>query len=248
MKKRKIFITITVILIAILAISIAILKKDNGKTNEEIQDNEWKNDFSDIDKNTENYQEQVDIEALKNDMGLTADDNMYEITEEYDGRKTLNIKPTILYKTAFAGIIKQSKPNLNEIDEIFESKYPKNTGIWISEKSRNLFLEFLNKNTNCTYEINNEGYLKIKESQGQSNTDKEIEKAIKSNKKYIIDISKFDYDVDVVTGEIVEYPFEQLGDMLDVVNSDNDEIIVMSDNSNKEFDDKEILEELISNL
>ena len=178
-------------------------------------------------------------------MGMKADSNLYDITEEYDGRKTLNIKASVLYKVAFAGIIKKDKPTFEEIDSIFEEKYPRNNGVWVSEQSREQFLKLISENTNTIYTIDEYGYLKTQEN-NKNEIDKKIENLINSDKTIIVDINSIDYDVDTVTGEIVEYPFHQLGDYVDVISNDNDKIIALS--SDKKVNCNIILEEFINNL
>lgn len=141
MKKRKLVITIAIIFIIISIFCIAryiiVSKKDEIQNKENNQTENWDNQYSEVDKNDINYNNTADVDKLKEQMGLTASSDIYEISEEFDGRKTLNVKPTILYKTAFAGIVNQEKPEIKNLDKVFEEKYPSRNGIWISEKARN---------------------------------------------------------------------------------------------------------------
>lgn len=241
-KKTKIIILILTIGI-IIATTVAIIMLSNEKNN-------WNNEFSQINKNEIDYNENANVEELKEEMKLEASSDLYEVTEEYDGRKTLNIKADILYKVAFVGIVKNNKPTFEEIDTIFNEKYPEKNGIWISEQSRDRFLNLIKENTNSVYVINNDGYLKIQEKNENINDiDKKLENVINSNNTIIVDINSFDYDVDTVTGEIVEYPFEQLGDLMDVIkNRDNDKIMVITTNKNKKYSAEEILNIFINNI
>lgn len=245
-KKMKIILLIIAIIIFIAIVGIIILKNNSeDKSNKE----EWKNDFSEVDKNEINYKNNTTINELKEEMKMEADSSLYEITQEYDGRKTLNIKKDILYKVAFAGIIKQDKPILEEIDKIFDDNYPKKDGIWVSEQSRDVFLKMINEESSVKYNINNEGYLIVQQdSENTSEYDNIIKRIINSNRKIIVDINSYDYEVDVVTGEIVEYPFEQLGDSIDIVPNSNDKIIVLAQNQNKKFTNKEILQNFLNNI
>lgn len=245
-KRIKIILLIIAIIIFIAIIGIVILKNNSeDKSNKE----EWKNDFSEVDKNEINYKNNTTINELKEKMKIEADSNLYEITHEYDGRKTLSIKTNILYKVAFAGIIKQEKPTLEEIDEIFDENYPKKDGIWVSEQSRDVFIKMINEESSVKYNINNEGYLVIQEDSGSNNEiDNKIKSTINSNKKIIVDINSYDYEVDVVKGEIVKYPFEQLGDSTDIVSNDSDKIIVITKNQNNKYTDKELLQDFLNNI
>ena len=245
-KRMKIIFLIIAIIIFIAIIGIVILKNNSeDKSNKE----EWKNDFSEVDKNEINYKNNTTISELKEEMKMEADSSLYEITQEYDGRKTLNIKKDILYKVAFAGIIKQDKPILEEIDKIFDDNYPKKDGIWVSEQSRDVFIKMINEESSVKYNINTEGYLVIQEDSGSNNEiDNKIKSTINSNKKIIVDINSYDYEVDVVTGEIVKYPFEQLGDSTDIVSNDSDKIIVITKNQNNKYTDKELLQDFLNNI
>lgn len=248
-KRIKIIILIIAIIIFIAIIRLIILKINlENKSNKE----EWNNEFYEANKNEVNYKDSVTVNELKEEMGIKADSDLYEVSKEYDGRKTLNIKPNILYKVAFAGIVKKSKPVFEEIDEIFNNEYPKKNGIWISEQAREHFLKLVNEstNTNTAYIIDEEGYLKVKEKNEKINEfDKKLENTINSNNTIIVDINSFDYDVDTVTGEIVEYPFEQLGDYIDIINNDNnDKIIVIIANKSKKYSSNDIFKEFIDNI
>lgn len=241
-KRIKIVLLIIAIIIVIAIIGIILLNEISKKNTNNVK---WSNEFYKVDKNEINYKENTTVNELKEKMGMKADSNLYDITEEYDGRKTLSIKASVLYKVAFAGIIKKDKPTFEEIDSIFEEKYPRNNGVWVSEQSREQFLKLISENTNTIYTIDEYGYLKTQEN-NKNEIDKKIENLINSDKTIIVDINSIDYDVDTVTGEIVEYPFHQLGDYVDVISNDNDKIIALS--SDKKVNCNIILEEFINNL
>ena len=241
-KRIKIVLLIIAIIIVIAIIGIILLNEISKKNTNNVK---WSNEFYKVDKNEINYKENTTVNELKEKMEMKADSNLYDITEEYDGRKTLNIKASVLYKVAFAGIIKKDKATFEEIDSIFEEKYPRNNGVWVSEQSREQFLKLISENTNTIYTIDEYGYLKTQEN-NKNEIDKKIENLINSDKTIIVDINSIDYDVDTVTGEIVEYPFQQLGDYVDVISNDNDKIIALS--SDKKVNCNIILEEFINNL
>ena len=160
-----------------------------------------------VEENQETNQEQ--LTKIVEDQGFQADENIYEIAQEYDGREVVVVKSNIKYKVALAGMIKKQKPEFNEINEILE-KAPKHTGIWIAENSREKFLEILKKITKLTYSINEDGFLEQKESWMMNDCDKSISSMLNDEKLHIFDISSTTYVVDDVTGEIQEYPFEEM--------------------------------------
>lgn len=251
MKKKKLIIAIVIIFIIIaicvIARCIIVNNKDKIKNKENSQTENWDNQYSEVDKNDINYNT-ADVDKLKEQMGLTAPSDIYEISEEFDGRKTLNVKAEILYKTAFAGIVNQEKPEMENLDKVFETKYPTRSGIWISERAREKIVKILNENLQTKYSVDTDGYLNIADNSKQNEKDKKIEQIIKSNKKIILDICDFDYEVDNVSGEIVEYPFSQLGDTIDIVNNNEDKILVISESKIENVSNNDIIENLIDNI
>lgn len=248
-EKRKIIlgigIAVTVTIIAVVIIlNIATKNKPKNEQNEN-----WENPYTEIDKNEIQYKENASINELKNETGLTADSNLYEVNTEYDGRKVLSIKANVQYKVAFAGIIKGQAPKIDEVDLILQENYPTEKGVWIDKQSRSKFLELIKENTKSEYEISEKGYLTIKNKNEQNENDKGLEKFINSDKHLVITISNMYYEVDSVTGEVVEYPFEQLDayQTYSQVMSDNNIIFVITSNKNKKLTNKEILEDLLQN-
>ena len=252
MKKRKLVITIAIIFIIISIFCIAryiiVNNKNEIQNKENNQTENWDNQYSEVDKNDINYNNTDDVEKLKEQMGLTAPSDIYEISEEFDGRKTLNVKAEILYKTAFVGIVNQEKPEMENLDKVFETKYPTRSGIWISERAKEKIVKILNENLQTKYSVDTDGYLNIADNSKQNEKDKKIEQIIKSNKKIILDICDFDYEIDNVSGEIVEYPFSQLGDTIDIVNNNEDKILVISESKIENVSNNDIIENLIDNI
>ena len=188
-----------------------------------------------------------EVKDLKEDIGVSGDTDLYQIQTEYDGNKTLDIKPEIQYK-AFAGIIEQKVPELENIDTIFNKNYPKNYGIWIDSTSREKFLAMLKENSDNEYEITEEGFLKIKKENNPTDIDNSLKEMIQSNKKYIITISGIYYEIDRVTGEILDNFYEDMDPLQATKSVDNkdDLIIFLTTNTEKKLKTKEILYELIS--
>lgn len=197
---------------------------------------------------TSNEVSKEEVNDLKEDIGVSGDTDLYQIQTEYDGNKNLDIKPEIQYKVAFAGIIEQKIPKLEDIDTIFYTKYPKDYGIWIDSTSREKFLTMLKENTNNEYEITEEGFLKIKKENNSTDIDNSLKEMIQSNKRYIITISGIYYEIDRVTGEILDNFYEDMDPMQATKNVDNkdDIIIYLTTNTEKRLTTKEILYELIS--
>ena len=159
------------------------------------------------------------------------------------------MKPSLKYKVAFAGMIKNSIPKMNEIDKISEESLPQYTGIWIEKNSRNKILQLVNgENTNSKYYIDEQGYLKINQKNNQNDNDRKIENAINNDKQYILDISSVCYIIDNVTGEILDYNFEKMDSYqtYEYFKDDNRMIIFINENSSNQLTEKEILESVIN--
>lgn len=232
MDKKKYIITI-VFIICIIILITNIFKK----TNTEIVENELKN-----------IQEQNnEISNLKNQTGAQADNELYMIGEEYDGRKALVIKPNIQYNIIMTGIIKEAKPEISEISNYIDT-FPTKKGIWISKKSREGFLSLLKNITNSEYYIDEEGYLKLNTLNNEY--DKIINEIINSNKCISIDLGGMLYIIDDMTGEVLEYPFEDMDPYqpYEKYGYENNSIYIVTTNKKNKLDESEIIKELINNL
>ena len=207
--KKKIVICL-ILMIAIITIFFITRKKiENGSEEENSSLPISYDDENKENDETQKKEEQEKVEKIIEDQGFKADENIYEIEKEYDGREVAVVKSNIKYKVALAGSIKRQKPEFSEINSILENA-PKHTGIWLEESSREKFLEAIKNITKATYEINEDGYLVQKENWMMNEFDKKILEMIKGDKLNVIDISSITYVVDDVTGEIQEYPFEEM--------------------------------------
>lgn len=244
---KNIIILVIIIMILAIASLVFILSKKVNNKNDNILVIE--DEYIQIDRNQLSYQDNVTVDELKNSVGLTGNSDIYEIQEEFDGRKTLVVKADLKYKVAFAGMIKKDKPKLDELQSIIDSNRPTENGIWVEENTRNKLLEILNGGKfNSKYSIDNEGYLNIEEKNKQNDLDKKLEKAIKGNKQYILDVSSVCYIVDEVTGEILDYNFEDLDryQMYEYF-CDNDKVIIfISQNTRNIYSNGEIIENVIN--
>lgn len=246
-KKEKMLLVVILIIVSVFLI---LLINTKLKVKEERNQNHFEQYGEKVDKNQVAYKENTNVEELKNEVGATGNADIYEIEKEYDGRNIITVKPSIKYKVAFAGMIKKSKPNMNELDNILNQKLPKKNGIWIEEKSREKILELFNNKVNSKYTIDNEGYLKIESKNNQNDNGNKIEKIINGDKQYILDISSICYIVDDVTGEILDYNFENM-DKYQTYEyfEDNDKIIVfITQNKAGLLTDDEIFDSIIKLL
>ena len=251
MKKYcKIIIPIVALVIVAIIVNIVWKKKDTYKNQEYTNSSLTEQGIVDekiVDEKKENVIENdnpEEIESIKNEINSTADSNIYYVTEETDGRKILQIKPKVQFQVDLAGIMKNSKPEEKEIESL-NKKAPNKTGIWISEQSRDKFIDLLNKNNIDNLSIKKDGYLKVDKT-SENEIAKNLEKMIKSDKLYIINITGVAYERDYISGEIVEYPFEDMDpeQVVEFYENGNKKILEITTNKKQELLDKEILEEI----
>ena len=231
MKKKQIII-ISVIAIIVILIIINIIGIKKIEPREQNEENIIAND-----KNL--------INEIKEEINATGDTNIYEVKKEYDGRKIIQIKPNIQFETALAGILKNAMFEEDEIETLLENK-PKYNGIWISNNSREKFLELLEKNNIDNYIIDENGYLKLE----KTNNNQQEENAIKSDNLYIIDITGTSYIRDEITGNITQYPFEKMDpyQILNTYDNENATILEITTNEKNKVSNKEILQEILQNI
>lgn len=246
MKKNKILITlIFVIIIIVISGSIIWICKQNNEN----MNNSLNNIKANLMQNELSTEDSIkEINEIKNQINATANSNMYEVKEEYDGRKIIQINHKIQFKTILAGIIKGDKPEENEINDLIE-KMPTKSGIWITEKSREKMIEVLKENNLNQFEIDEEGYVYTVENNGNSNYSYLKEK-INGENLYIIDFSGRTYIRDEINGNIVENPFEEMDEsqILERYTDKNITLISVIKNENKKFTNQEIFKEIILHL
>ena len=251
MNKKKIIISICIIALIILVIGLFFIIKNwnNQKEQSKESNNNQEESFEEFKNNSIMYDEQANLDELKEEYKITGPDEIYEIQTEYDGRKAVVVKPEINYKVAFAEIIKKSVPELSEIDSCFEKNYPKEDGIWIDENSQERIINYLNntESLNNEYSINDDGFLQINKNENGTEMDKDIEEAINSDKLNVISISGTCYMVDPITGDIVRNPYEDLNSTqtYEYFEYEDDKIIFVTENINKELTEDEIFESII---
>ena len=235
MKKK---IILLLIIICMVIVTLVIFNKINV-TNKKKENEE----NSDISNNVEI------IENIQKDINSTANTDLFEVVTEYDGKNSIRIKPDIQFNTVLAGIIKKDIPDENEINELIKNA-PTNTGIWINDNSREDFINLLESNNINSFEIDENGYLKKKNNKDNelSNKVKIINQMVNSDELYIIDMSGKCYIRDDVSGEILEYPFEEMDPYQLAEPYYNDNVIILNITSNKNnyLSNEEILEGILS--
>lgn len=252
MKKNLKKIILILILLALIVIGGIVLankkkiKNVNVNDNKQTEENTPKVENKEKDEIPEKEQEQI-IEEIKEDVGATGDNDLYEVKEGYDNQKTISIKSSVKYKVAFAGMIKDRQPNKNELDEIMEENHPQKAGIWIYEKDRKNFLDLLKNITKSEYEITSDGYLKIVDIKNTNENDKKIQKIINGDKLFVIRISSICYIIDDITGEILDYNFEQIDEYqtYEYFKDEDKMIIFITQNKEKQLEEKEIIQSII---
>ena len=235
MKKK---IILLLIIICMVIVTLVIFNKINV-TNKKKENEE----NSDISNNVEI------IENIQKDINSTANTDLFEVVTEYDGKNSIRIKPDIQFNTVLAGIIKKDIPDENVINELIKNA-PTNTGIWINDNSREDFINLLESDNINSFEIDENGYLKKKNNKDNelSNKVKIINQMVNSDELYIIDMSGKCYIRDDVSGEILEYPFEEMDHYQIAEPYYNDNVIILNITSNKNnyLSNEEILEGILS--
>ena len=267
--RKKVIICITICILTISVIVICTVRKennpkenDNNNSSENIKQEEKSDDNKENTENTENVEKEIQITTstqeespisdeekteIIEETGKQGDSDLYEIQEGEDNIKIATIKSSVKYKVAFAGMIKNKAPEKEELDDILEKNHPKYAGIWIKSESQSEFLKYISSVTKSEYEINENGYLKIKNKKNQNEYDKKIEEIINGNKLYIIDISSTCYIVDEITGEILDYNFEDMDEYqtYQYFEDGDKKIIFITENQNNQLTVKEIIESVI---
>ena len=199
-------------------------------------------------ENKNDIKEKQIISELKNETGVTGNEEIYEVINEDSNTPILNVKEDIKFKVAWAGMLKDKKPEFEELDKIInENKFYK-TGIYIAKNSREKFLKLIQKFTQNTYKISKDGYLEYDSVQNENLNDKQLKEIINLDKLFIISFSDICYTVDDVTGDIIDYPFELMDpyQICQIYKSENKSIVFVTTNSKKKLSDEDIFNELLT--
>lgn len=250
---KKMLIVIGVLIVLVIVLFIMFYMSNFSKNNEENSNNIIiDNIYTELDKNEIQYQDNTSIEELKEQSSMSGNDEIYEIQEEYDGRKVLAVKANLKYKVAFAGMITKKAPTLQDLDKVLEQNLPKYSGVWIEKSSRDKVLELFNNSekTNSKYLVDNDGYLKISEKNSQTDSDRKIENAINGDNQFILSISSVCYIVDDVTGEVLDYNFEDMDryQTYEYFQDEDKSIVFVNENSYKQLSDLEIFDSVVESF
>lgn len=235
MKKNILIFLLLAIVVVIVIGLIFNNKKENSDQN--ILQNEIKSD---------EFMNRI-VSTDSNEINATGQTDIYQIEEEYDGRKIIQVKPDVQYQVALAGIIKNGIPAEDEINTILEQA-PNSSGMWISESSREKFMELLNSNNIVDFEITNEGYLKCNKQENLTEQEEKLKDMAESDKLYVIDVSGKTYQRDYISGEVIEYPFEEMDpyQVLEPYEIENSIILGVTSNKENRLSNKEILDAIIA--
>lgn len=253
--KKKIIIGVAIILVVLVIIVAAILI--NNKENDKVAVDNTATDNIIEENNIEEVintdEENEKIDEIKYNTGATGDSNIYEVQiDSYDGREVVVVKPSIKYKVAFAGMVKDDLPQMQEINQIYEDNKPEKNGIWVESDSRDKILNMFDNSGifNNTYTIDQDGYMKVQEENNYNENDTKVINAINSEKQYILSVSSICYIVDDLTGEIQRYSFENMDryQTYEYFDNGNQYIIFLTENKNNQLSDSEIINSLIGLL
>lgn len=238
--KILILILIVILIVGGIVVSIKYIKKVKNK-------NEIDKAYNEMKQNSLMYNNTATVDELKEEYGMSGNDDLYDVQTEYDGRQVLKVKATENFKVAFAGLVNGTKNSIENSSEIFENEYPTENGIWIEKNSREKIEKYLNENMKSKYKINEKGYLTISEKKS-SKEDNEIEKIINGNKQYIIGISGINYYIDALTGEAVDNPFEELDKYQTYAYCQDEDkmVIFITENKSKALQNSEIFESVLA--
>ena len=238
--KILILILIVIIIVGGIGVSIKYIKKVKNK-------NEIDKAYNEMKQNSLMYNNTATVDELKEEYGMSGNDDLYDVQTEYDGRQVLKVKATENFKVAFAGLVNGTKNSIENSSEIFENEYPTENGIWIEKNSREKIEKYLNENMKSKYKISEKGYLTISEKKS-SKEDNEIEKIINGNKQYLIGISGTNYYIDALTGEAVDNPFEELDKYQTYAYCQDEDkmVIFITENKSKALENSEIFESVLA--
>ena len=239
MKKNILIVVLLVVVVVIALVLVFNIKDDENNENvlqNDIQNNIQNDDFVNRMVSTDANE----INAIKNEINATGQTDIYQIEEEYDGRRIIQVKPDVQYQVALAGIIKNGIPAEDEINTLLEQA-PTNSGMWISESSREKFMNLLD------FEITNEGYLKCNKQSNLTEQEEKLKNMAESDKLYVIDMSGKTYQRDYISGDVIEYPFEEMDPYQVLEPYEIDDSIILGVTSNKEsrLSNQEILNTIV---
>jgi len=153
-------------------------------------------------------------------------------------------------RVMLAGIISDediliTEDNIDNTQKVI-SEFNFEKGIYISENSRDIFLNILMDATGLTYSINEQGYLNEVSNEKQNNLAEKINKMIKSNFTTIIDVNEV-YKA-TINNTVFDFIVEETMYVKNSKYNDNIRISIINPNmlyNNEELSKKDIAEEIL---
>lgn len=244
--KKKNFLSIILVVLIVIAVIIGFSIRNTDNNQNVLLNNTQSNMVNDDFVNRMVSTDANEINAIKNEINATGQTDIYQIEEEYDGRRIIQVKPDVQYQVALAGIIKNSIPAEAEINTLLEQA-PTSSGMWISESSREKFMKLLSSNNIAEFEITNEGYLKCNKQNNLTEQEEKLKSMAESDKLYVIDMSGKTYQRDYISGDVIEYPFEEMDPYQVIEPYEVEDSIILGITSNKEnkLKNEEILNTIV---
>lgn len=199
-------------------------------------------------RNNDNETTNLTIGELKQEIGITGEDELYNVTTDDTGQQVLYLKDDIKFKVALAGMLENKEPEKNKVDEIINEFEFNKDGIFVEQKSREKFINLIEDYTNNKYRIDENGFLYVENKYESNENDIILENTINSNKLYIIQIIDKCYTLDDVTGQVIDYPFENMDpyQVYQLYSYDKSNIIFITTNSKDMLTADDIFEEIIN--
>lgn len=199
-------------------------------------------------RNNDNETTNLTIGELKQEIGITGEDELYNVTTDDTGQQVLYLKDDIKFKVALAGMLENKEPEKNKVDEIINEFEFNKEGIFVEQKSREKFINLIEDYTNNKYRIDENGFLYVENKYESNENDIILENTINSNKLYIIQITDKCYTLDDVTGQVIDYPFENMDpyQVYQLYSYDKSNIIFITTNSKDMLTADDIFEEIIN--
>ena len=177
------------------------------------------------------------------------------IISTLDMLKSMNVENFRMLKSRNKYIIPVE--NYEKFDVAYEGMYgkevekhskPTETGIWVKYEDKEKFLELIKSETESTYDINESGYLYIKNKDKQNENDKIIEEKINGKELYMFSVSSTCYIIDEITGEVLDYCFEDMDNYqtYEYFEKDGNYLIFITENTNNLLSNEEILTNILN--
>jgi len=193
------------------------------------------------------------IKYMNNKNGATDYSDILETNNSIinDDDITQNMESDTMGRVMLSGIVSDdeiliTEDNIDRTEEIING-FNFEKGIYVSEISRNKFLEILYVVTDENYTISKAGYLNKKESDKQNDITQRINKLIDSNRLIVIDINETYKST--IDRSVVDITLEEI-DYIQVFDYNNNTKIVlinplMLERSIEDLTQKEIYEEVV---